>query len=90
MNTLDRGKMCQPASPRWRPNREIAWHPERYRREPSRDLNSKRSPSSNVKIHCHLFLKIKKARVKIDHIPYAELNLVSQVTRQKLLHERLN
>lgn len=22
--------MCQAASPRWRPNREIAWHPERY------------------------------------------------------------
>ena len=42
------------------------------------------------RIHCHLCLKIKKARVKINHIPYAELNLVSQVTRKKRLRERLN
>ena len=82
--------MCQPASRRWRPNREIAWHSERYPRDPSQHSNSKRSPSSNAKIHCHLCLKIKKARVKINHIPCGELNFVSQMTRQKRLRERLN
>ena len=78
--------MCQPTSPRWRPKREIAWHLERYPWDPSRNSNSKRSPSSNAKIHSHLCLNIKKARV--NHITYAELNLVSQATRQKRLHER--
>ena len=37
--------MCQ-AGPRWRPNREIAWHTERLPRG-VRYTNSKRSPSSN-------------------------------------------
>ena len=38
--------MCQ-AGPRWRPNREIAWHTERLLHF-ERYTNSKRSPSSNA------------------------------------------
>ena len=32
--------MCQAASPRWRPNREIAWHPERYPGEEEEVISS--------------------------------------------------
>ena len=40
LNTWDRGKMCQAASPRWRPKGEIAWHPERYPGEEEEVISS--------------------------------------------------
>ena len=46
LKTWDRDKMCQ-AGPRWRLNREIAWHTEQLLHH-VRYTNSKRSPSSTA------------------------------------------
>ena len=51
--------MCQ-AGPRWRPNREIAWHTERLILH-VRYTNSKRSLSSNAIIIIMIIIIIKES-----------------------------
>ena len=78
-SSKNESRNSQPVSPRWQVNREIVWHPERYRqdsenRAEKKNSNIERSPSSNVINICERIWRSTvclKFRSKLDFLYFS-------------------